>query len=119
MLLNQKASPGQGWAGSELVLRAVVAGGGRCEQCLRSVLEERARGIFKAKLLPRTGLHWISLWANNPAPSPGALTTFSWARLFCAPVAVQISILSAPGVFPGLGCVFLPVEMSLHPRKCH
>lgn len=64
-LLNQKASPGEGW----LWACPAVAGGGRCEQCLRSVLEEKARGIYEAKLLSRTGLQWIFLWANSPAPS--------------------------------------------------
>lgn len=46
-------------AGSELLLQSLVLG--RCEHCLRSVLEDRARGIYKTKLLSRTGLHWIFL----------------------------------------------------------
>lgn len=77
-------------------------------------------GESQAKLLSRKDWPAVDFpLSKQPSSFLGTLTTFSWARLFCVPVAVQISILSAPGVFPHFACVALPVEMSLHPRKCH
>jgi len=57
--------------------------------------------------------------SKKPGSFPGAPTALSWTGLFCAPAPIQISILPAPGVCLGWGCVPQAVEKSLPPRNCH
>lgn len=119
-LLNKKASPGWGWAGCKLVLQSLVAG--RCEHCpgCRGLPRKRdAGGFAKQNCSQRAGPALDFPLGEQPGSFPGTLTTLSWTGLFCAPVTVQISVLPAPEVFPGWGCVSLAVEKSVPPRKCH